>query len=274
MQRKLADSEFGLTGQKLFLYLAANVDHLEQKWPFWPPLLSLHTDEDYCNWHSGNQLISKESNIGQYSICFIRTMCLHESDLWRKLGVLIKFPDHWKIDLDRTIYCEQLILCLKLKLTVFIHYPSIVDRQGVITDSAFGQTSVLSDSTLVQWTGSRLTAWSWSSSSLPWSLQLTVLTDHQHHHRQQCVVKTIGFVGTRRNRTRPRTFWNRKLSAAGRKPKTCQPWSTLGWVCDDFGCHSFGGWDAPVKEEEEVKIEENMPALLCLDGRRTDWVDL
>ena len=31
MQRKLADSEFGLTGQKLFLYLAANVDHLEQK---------------------------------------------------------------------------------------------------------------------------------------------------------------------------------------------------------------------------------------------------
>ena len=255
MQRKLADSEFGLTGQKLFLYLAANVDHLEQKWPFWPPLLSLHTDEDYCNWHSGNQLISKESNIGQYSICFIYVS--------------------WS--LKNRPYCEQLILCLKLKLTVyrlFIHYPSIVDRQGVITDSAFGQTSVLSDSTLVQWTGSRLTAWSWSSSSLPWSLQLTVLTDHQHHHRQQCVVKTIGFVGTRRNRTRPRTFWNRKLSAAGRKPKTCQPWSTLGWVCDDFGCHSFGGWDAPVKEEEEVKIEENMPALLCLDGRRTDWVDL
>ena len=127
MQRKLADSEFGLTGQKLFLYLAANVDHLEQKWPFWPPLLSLHTDEDYCNWHSGNQLISKESNIGQYSICFIRTMCLHESDLWRKLGVLIKFPDHWKIDLDKTIYCEQLILCLKLKLTVFIH-PSVTGK--------------------------------------------------------------------------------------------------------------------------------------------------
>ena len=105
MQRKLADSEFGLTGQKLFLYLAANVDHLEQKWPFWPPLLSLHTDEDYCNWHSGNQLISKESNIGQYSICFIYVS--------------------WS--LKNRPYCEQLILCLKLKLTVFIH-PSVTGK--------------------------------------------------------------------------------------------------------------------------------------------------
>ena len=51
-------------------------------------------------------------------------------------------------------------------------------------------------------------------------------------------------------------------------------WVGWRWVCDDFRCHSFGGWDAPVKEEEEVKIEQNMPALLCLDGRRTDWVDL